>query len=152
MVAPAFKRHVARPVGPIVTEPTLLVFKEKHGERYFNIPDDTALFAACLKVVSERLKEECWYLEPDGEVPKTPDFTREQIASMPESMRADAEKKLAAYIREMQEFNEEIADFAKIKEAVESRDGRAAWQIVCDRGRYEYEGYSLERFESIGEG
>ena len=150
MVAPAFKRHVT-PVGPIVTEPMLLVFKEKHGERYFNVPNDDALFAACLKVVTERLKDGYWYNEPDGVVPQAPDFTKDQVASMPESMRSDAYKKLRAYDQALSSFNEEIADHAKIKKAVDEKNGRLAWGIIRDRGRYEYEGYDLERFESVTE-
>lgn len=148
MVATARRPQV--PAGPFVKQPMLLVFKEKHGERYFYIPDDAALFGACLKVVTERLEQD-WYPEPDGVVPKAPDFTREQIATLPESMRAEATAKLRAYDRDVEAFNEELADFAKIKKAVDEKNGRLAWGIIRDRARAEYEGYDLERFETISD-
>jgi len=41
--------------GPIVTEPMLLIFEEKHDNRYYHIPDDTTLFQVALHVLTERL-------------------------------------------------------------------------------------------------
>src|SRR5271168_4307264 len=87
---------------PFIASPSVLVFKEKHGDRHFNVPDDEALFAAALKVLAERFKQGYWYYDPAKEgaaeaMPEAPDFTAEQVATMPESLRKAAYKKLRDY-------------------------------------------------------
>jgi len=148
MVARALRR--AAPTGPLIKQPMLLVFKEKHGERYFYIPDDKALFAVALKIVSERFEEGYWYPEPGVEdKPAAPDYTKEQIATLPESMQKTATATLAAYERSLREYNGLVDEFKRIEKAVEEKDGQAAWQIIRERQRAEYEGYDLEHFETL---
>jgi hypothetical protein len=81
---------------PFITEPKLLVFKEKHGERYFYIPDDKTLFAAALKVLTQRHGDGYWFYAP--EKPLALDFTAEQVAALPENLRVPAELTLRKYM------------------------------------------------------
>jgi hypothetical protein len=132
---------------PIIEEPRLLVFKEKHGERNFYIPDDATLFKAALKVLTDRFKEGYWYYKPE-DPPKAPDFTKEQVASMPESMRADATKKLMKHAEAMRYYVREVEDYNDAVKAVNTKDGRLAWQSLRNSSGGEYQGCSLERLES----
>lgn len=149
-MATAFKRRSAAQTAPIVNQPMLLVFNEKHGDRYFNVPNDEALFAAALKIVTERFEQGYWYVEPEeNEKPAAPDFTKEQIATLPESMREAAQKKLREYERSLHDYNELVDGYARIKKAVDEKDGRVAWEVIRDRCDAEYEGYALKPFESV---
>jgi hypothetical protein len=132
---------------PIIREPKLLVFKEKHGQRYFYVHNDKALFKAALKILTERAKEGYWYYKPE-EPPKAPDFTKEQIATLPESMRADATKKLQQYTDACRRYDAEVEDYNEIQEALKTKNGKLAWQCLRNRSDGEYEGCSLERIES----
>jgi hypothetical protein len=139
-----------KPQRPLIKEPQLLVFEEKHGNRYFYIPDDKTLAAAALKVLTERYEEGYWYYEP-GEKPKAPDFTKEQITTLPESMRPAAEKKLREYEAACRQYATEVEDYERIVKAVKTKDGKLAWKALYDRQDGEYERVKLERLESIEE-
>jgi len=133
---------------PIIREPHVLVFKEKHGDRYFHVPDDAALFAAALSVLTERKKEGYWYYKPEKK-PEPPDVTEEQVATLPKSVQVNATVKIRAYKDALRRYEEEVEDFEEIERAVREKDGRAAWQILSDHGDGEYEGYDLERYEKV---
>jgi len=58
----------------IVSQPCVLVFKEKHGDRYFHVPNDETLFAAALHVLKERHADGYWYHKPEStDKPELPD-------------------------------------------------------------------------------
>jgi len=133
---------------PIITKPQLLVFKEKHGERYFHVPDDAALFKAALKVLSERFEEGCWYYKPEDK-PEPPDVTEAQIETLPKSLQAAAMQKRREYNNKLRDYQFELEIFELIEKAIEKKDGRAAWRILKDRAEGEYEGCDLERYESV---
>jgi hypothetical protein len=99
-----FGERVSR---PFISEPSILVIKEKHGDRYFNVPDDKTLFAVALMIVTARLRDGWWYEKPSEEM---------------------------------------------VKRAVEAKDGRAAYDVLRARRNAEYEGFSIERFESFDGG
>lgn len=138
---------------PFIKEPMLLVFKEKHGDRYYHVVDDKMLLAVALKILTERFEEGYWYGEPSDlpDPPKAPDFTKEQVEAMPESLRPAAYKKLHDYAVAMRQYNEEVDDYRRIEKAVREKDGREAWQALNDRSDAEYEGFNLERYESVDE-
>jgi hypothetical protein len=99
-------------------------------------------------VLTGRAEDGYWYYKPE-EPPKAPDFTKEQVASMPESMRADATKKLQKHAEAMRYYDREVEDYNEIQKALKTRDGKLAWQCLRDRSNgMEYEGCSLERIES----
>lgn len=41
----------------------IIVFKEKHGNRYFDASTDEKVQAVALKIFNERLKEGYWYMD-----------------------------------------------------------------------------------------
>jgi hypothetical protein len=135
-----------RKLQPIIEEPQLLVFHEKHGERYFYVPDDHTLFTAALKVLNERHAEDYWYFKPDK--PKAPDFTKEQVEAMPESLQSGAMKRLLEYSNELREWENDSENYNNVVKAVETKDGRLAWQCLRDYSEGEYQRVSLERLES----
>lgn len=132
---------------PIVSVPSLLVFKEKHGERYFHVADDDAVYRVALHVLIGRQKEGYWYGAPTR-VPKPPDVTAEGVEQLPESLRGPARRMLLTYKKELAEFTARTEEYARIQGAITDRNGKDAWDILMARGDYEYEGFSLEHYET----
>ena len=130
----------------IVEEPMLLIFNEKHGNRYFEIANDEALFKAALKIVTERLKAGYWYEKPRA-CPKALDYTLAEIVSMPKSLQPQAEKALRVYEGELAAHNDEVEEYTKIERAVAEKNGRIAYEILRSREDAEYEGFELKRLE-----
>lgn len=138
----------AKVPGPIITEPRLLVFREKHGVSYYLVNDDNMLYAAALKVLTQRFETGYWYYKP-AKKPEAPDFTQEQVATMPASMQAGANEKLSAYTRALRRYDVEVEDYESIKKAVKAKDGKLAWQSLCAHQNAEYEGFRLECLETV---
>lgn len=138
------------PIRPIVAQPSVLIFKEKHGKRYFHVPDDKALFAAALHVLAERKEDGYWYPSPPfGDTPEEPDVKPEDIEKLPKSLQATAKKKLDAYRAAMVEIQDDVLEHAAIEKALADKDGRAAWECLRNRRDAEYEGFDLERYEDL---
>lgn len=126
----------------------IIVFKEKHGNRVFDASTNAQLHAACLKVVTERLKEGCWYIKPEFPPCKL-GMTEEQINNLPEGkVKKDAQKEWAAFQEEAKHILGEIAEFEAFKKIVEEKNGKLAYHhVICSRSSYEYEGFRLETVE-----
>ena len=132
----------------LVEKPSVLIFKEKHGSRYFSVTNDKELFAVALKVLTERFKDGYWYYAP-GFTHTKPDFTEEQIKAMPLSLREEAWKKFNAYKTAVRQYELERSDYDAIVKAVNTKDGKAAWDCLRNHNDGQYEGYEIEGFESL---
>lgn len=124
--------------------PALLVAHEKHGNRYFLLRSDADLHAAALSLLRERLSEGYYneYKRPD---PGPLDFTAEDAASMPESVRAAALQQLALRENERREWKR-MRTLAGVLEKAEGGDGACAWRVLQAREGHQYERVELERF------
>lgn len=144
------RRVVARPLVP---EPRLLVLEEKHGKRYFHVPNEAALFKLALGLLKERHKAGYWYCKPDPkDKPEPPDVTAEEIEKLPKSLQNSARTSLRNYTAALRSYEDEVNDYTAIVKAVREKDGQAAWTLLFDRRDYEYEGVRLERYNEVGDG
>ncbi len=129
---------------------TLLVFREKHGNRYFLVPTIKELYAAALKVITERFEEE-WFYEPDPiEITPSDDLTKadlERIAKY--SYGEEFVKAYKSYTEQKAEYDRDLAEYRRLEQAVKDEDGRMAWAILQERKDWEYENYSLESLEDV---
>lgn len=138
---------------PLVPEPRLLVLAEKHGKRFFHIPDEATLFKFALSILKERHKAGYWYGKPDAkDKPETPDVKAEEIDNLPKSLQDDARKKLRQYANELSAYERDVEAYEAIVKAIREKDGRAAWALLYDRRDYEYESIELEHYNRIGDG
>ena len=131
-----------------VQGPRLLVLKEKHEPIYFHCPDEAALHAAALLVLTGRLKSGYWYHEPPASAePARPDYADPaEIATLRGNVQKKARALLYLYKENLQQHEREVAGYARIKAAVAAKDGAAAWQCLLDRRDGEYEGVRLEPY------
>jgi hypothetical protein len=124
---------------------SVLVCREKRGDRYFVTPDDKSLFKNALLILRGRLVSD-WYEAP-GPKPEDLDYVKDDVVSMPKSFQEQAYEKLRKHEDKVREWNLVTAMWDRIQEACSNADGRLAWSILLKRSDYEYETVSLEKSE-----
>ena len=130
----------------------ILILKEKHGTRYFDVADDEKLHVVALKIVAERSKGEYAYITDPGPLSRYPGcespftMTDEEITALPLALREDARQKRRNYARHKREWETERDQYTRARAAVTSKDGEDAYRILQERASYEYE---LIRFEFL---
>jgi len=128
--------------------PCLLVLDEKHGDRYFLIPDRKTLEKVALFVVTERFKQGYWYNDPRKYKPEPLVMTEAALDSLPEAIREDARKKITDRKKALREWQREMDRYEEIETAVSEHDGGRALAVLIDRQDHEYEGWRIEKFET----
>lgn len=147
----------------------IIIFKEKHGDSYFDASTDEALARACLAVLRQRNKEGWYYAptKPEASYSKEEQailaMTDEQIEAIPEPIKSETAtrkaklvRRLAGAEREYKLDNEWFTLLTEllalpVEEAVTRvrtfRSGRTqplAYALIEDRNGGEYEGFYIE--------
>lgn len=124
----------------------ILVATEKHYIRYFDATTTEQLHAAALKLLNERVMEAFFDV---GRPPLPPDVFGLNLDSLPESIRLSAQRQTELHQQRMRQYEEEKIVSEEAKLALETQDGKLAWEILQYRSRYEYEQVSLEECEEV---
>ena len=128
----------------------ILIFKEKHGDRYFDVSTESRLFGACLSVLKERFDEGWWYEPPEGNEPEPPTLSLEEIGKLKEGrIKQEALEEHKSYNRDLVYFEEAARLYKNIKQAIDNKDGALAYQCLLARSNGEYERMELEFPEVI---
>lgn len=114
----------------------ILVVKEKHGNRYFDITAEGQLGRVALFLLQQRL-DEGWYPEPCE--PEAPDFTADDIPGMPEALKKGAAILFEQYQQELLTYRQERAEYNQIQKALAEKNLRMAASALLSRSDYEYE-------------
>lgn len=139
----------------------LLIFKEKHGVRYFLVKTVDDVAKACSKIFKERL-ENCWYIsldewKADLEKAKAKLETHceslkvlkagsennsgiAEFAKMEEKKVSEAQRNVRQLEREIEMFSAAIAN---------PEPGPAVVAYIREHGDAEYEGYEFEELEEL---
>lgn len=127
----------------------ILIFKEKHSNRYFDASTVEAHSAACLKILKERLEEGYWY-DPGDPPDKEDILSEEQISSLPTEIlkRAESERR-KRYLRELANYEEEVKFVEDAKDAIANNKGRLAYKLLMWRRDGEYERFYEEELETV---
>lgn len=135
----------------------ILIFNEKHGDRYFDASTDEKLHAACLKILRERVGPEGYwqfinpvdwesewvqkYIEGwDIEDAEIETIAIESVQKQVRAQRAKARQRRNEYLRADEQW-------ARARVALEENDGEAAYQILQERDGGEYEDFTIEYLE-----
>lgn len=138
--------RVPRALRPLVTEPSLLVLHEKHGDIYFHIPDEARLLVVALDILEKRDRAGYWYYEPDGP-PKPPELSAGDIAKLPDGKTKDfALNAIREYNLVKRGYDNDVENVAARKKAIAEKNGRAAWQVLREHRDGEYQRVSLEGY------
>lgn len=130
--------------------PQLLILHEKHGEYYYHIADEAALFQVALMVLTGRHKSGYWYCNPTGHklYHDKGVHTQADVDKIENpALKSEAASLLKAYLREQRDRREELDQYERIEKAIQENDGRAAWEILYDeRSDGEYERVELTTY------
>lgn len=135
----------------------VVVFKEKHGDRYFVVNSPDALYRASLEVLKERYNNE-WYNwmkdhKPyEGTNTVRPTYTLAEVNALPESMSNEKEKmtkEINKWAKEDKEAAEIRETFTSIEKAISEKDGQAAYSILSELKDGEYEGFQVIETQKV---
>ena len=160
------------PTNYFVHGPSVLVLREKHGNRYFDAGSDSELNRAALAILRERDTDGYWYLEPkrdeyvreddDKTVTEFEAIAADVLAQLPESTRAQMQTAYdkavqhrtrgeRAYKQERDWWELMKSLLAQSPEEALVRTNRAGRPLcflaLQYRGNGEYEGYEIEPLE-----
>lgn len=129
----------------------IIVFKEKHGNRYFDAATDEKLHAAALKVLRDRFNIGWYY--PPASLKEDP---MAKIAELEEALKVlkdsdlikQTKKKIEQTKREIMSRKEQVLEWLTIQKALEESNGKLAYQVLNFRRDYEYEEFDFEYLES----
>lgn len=131
----------------------LIVFREKHGKRYFAAFDEPMLHKVALKMLKERFHE--GYIDDPGplekyhgcEKPYEP--TGAEIEALPEQLQAAAKATRRRYRERRATWQDEHERYVQALKALRDNDGTVAFEVLQERQDYEYEGYTFEYLEEV---
>lgn len=122
----------------------VIVLREKHGDVILDASTDRALHKAALSVVKARFGGPRSHL-PEPKRPTQPDIPRDQVSKiLNKKLYQAAQTAWRSYDCEMMDYLDDIDFVESIRRCLKQKNGKLAWQILEGRGRYEYEGISLE--------
>ena len=139
-----------RHLRPTITlQRTVMVLREKHGDRYFVVDNDEELHQTALAVVRQRLKEG-WYYEPDEPKKSDLDYTKEDVAKLPVSLQKEASRKLECEDILMEYYRDEKKRWDLVNQACSQADGKTAWVILLDTNIEVRKAALVKHFRKIG--
>jgi hypothetical protein len=125
-----------------------LIFREKHGNRYFNAGSVEEAGKVCLKVLKER-HGSWWENDEECEV-FIPSLTRDQVIELPDGRVKDAavtEWKEWEKVSKLGQVHKLFCDACSA--ALKNKDGEAAIELLFSRRDYEYENVEITYFEKV---
>ena len=120
----------------------IIVFHQKHTDRFFPANTSAEIEAACLKIVKE--------MAPYYATPQIPRL--DQVPQLTETWndaraQATVAKTTLESRRKMQWYRETLDDYNLLLQAIDGNDGKAARQLIENRSNGEYEGFEYETME-----
>lgn len=127
----------------VIETRNILVHYDKHGTWYYDVSTLEDLYKVSLHMLKE-LWESGWLQKWDE--PEPLDFTEEDIKTMPESFRKEAEEKLKNYKSELEGVLENNREYEKVQKILETGNGGGAYRIISSRSS---NGHEYEQIEII---
>lgn len=126
----------------------ILIEHQKNADVYWNATG-SKLFAAALRILNQRMENGIIATEAKAKRDQEryivkPELTQEQIDALPTgSVKDMAQHQFNRIARSNQAYADAVDLAIRIKEIIEDGLGGAAWEILQERKRYEYEGFEL---------
>jgi hypothetical protein len=127
----------------------VVVFKEKHGERYFLIRNQEDFAAAALTLIKDR-HDQGWfrYLEgkPERPIPPKTSLEDAEAGKFDPQICKEVKELWRQYANALKQNEIEDEERVLIAKALKG-DAVAAVRYICSRQKYEYEGFEVIRPE-----
>lgn len=127
----------------------IIIFHEKHGNRYFDASTPDKINAVCHKIVLERINAEWYDLTPSLWSVDKPELSKEEICNLPPGrVKQEAERQWKEW--ENYEYNKraEEEDIAVLKR-IQAGDKKLAYKFLHSRRHNEYEKFTIEELETV---
>lgn len=131
----------------------ILILKEQHGERYFDVSTEEKLHAVALSVVTGRFgkdSDRSCDIDP-GTRPEPPNtgMTEAEVEALPldNILRQRAIDAYNFYNDHLKEYTTAVAQQAYAAKCIEKKDGRRALVLLAARGAFEGEEYDIQDAE-----
>lgn len=132
------------------TEPTIIVFHEKHGGRYFMANNQDEMEAIAVHIVLERKKRDWYYFMHEDGIPPLPKVPLEDATE--EKFGKDIVRRIQ---QEWRQYNNSLREYntgQKEKETLDRIKGgynspeirKLALKFLYSHRDYEYEGFDVE--------
>lgn len=125
----------------------ILIFEEKHGDRFFLVSSVEEFHLACKKIFDQRVDQGWYNWITEEEEPTMPDFAEETIPSLPESMRTEAKNTWTRYKNQLASYKDN-QHLLKIMEIAKGGDAAACCEVLKELKGNEYEKFRFEDPES----
>lgn len=138
---------------------SIIIFKEKHGDRYFDASTPELVEAACKKVLLQRYNDGYWY-DP-GTKPEC-EWDGFDISVLPEKYQNNAKREYEQYLKYKKSYEADVRFLAKVKEIAETPnyvpDKDSKWAFhglgeflsLLSRRKYaQYENFWVEDIEKV---
>jgi len=129
----------------------ILVFMEKHGNRYFLAETKEQVYDACLKI----LKERAWmFVEPEEpdliSLPTEPiDFGDDVVNELKAALIDIVQKSKRVNEQKLRDYKERLHEYKLVQAALKEESGDLAWAVISERHDCEYEDYEFEYLENV---
>lgn len=121
----------------------IMVLREKYGNTYINVSTPEQLNKICLKIVKHRYVNNRKQYIYESACPKMPDFSKESIDSLPDSLKSSAKMTWMNYEQNLAGYKEERDMIDMVDKCMATQDGKLAYKILKFRSQNEYEGFDL---------
>lgn len=131
----------------------ILIAKEKHGDKVYDVSTIELLDAACLEILAERLFNQ-WYWRPDEKEKPAEVMSEEEIAALPEGQIRATAARLAKHWKDQQAWDADARKwYDRVKELVQEKESPRvtlrgeewpeSYLSLRERSDYEYEEIEL---------
>lgn len=122
----------------------ILVFKEKHGDRYMKASTPEEVQESCLKVLRDRMEARL-YCSPQA--PQKPIYSKEEAEDiLQEDYRKMALDSWRSYEKELKHYEAYKIWFDLATKEIKNPNGLASG-LITRRDNYEYEGFEIVEVE-----
>ncbi len=120
----------------------IIIFKEKHCERYFYASTPEDLCKIAIKIFKERVVEDYWY-EFETETPTKPEIAEEDANSLRSSLKNIVLQEWRNYRHALRYYEETVKDKKLYDAALKDESGTIVLKFLKSRRNCEYEGFEM---------
>ena len=120
----------------------IIIFTEKHSNRYFYASTPEDLCKIAIKIFKERVEEDYWY-KFETETPTEPEITEEDANSLRSSLKNIVLQEWRNYRHALRYYEETVKDKKLYDAALKDESGTIVLKFLKSRRNCEYEGFEM---------
>jgi hypothetical protein len=131
-------------------ENRIMILYDKGDPLYYDVSTDEQLYYISLKILKLRFESGNYYGFEESNKPQPPKISREEAKKIiDKDVKNYVLHRIEIYKIDLETFNKEKEFVNAIKKAVETKDGKLAYQILRKRRDAQYEGFEIKILDDI---